>query len=140
MTEAPTDTKAGAEQRTCSSCGSSESRSIAPLGVEKTAPRLHVLDKEDADRFFETTQNGDVLTVVSEYEQLTTLTGVGKVVGELTEQGVKTLSFVTPHGMASVDAKALAALLGETGEFRLVVTADGAELWVNGVLHNELLL
>ncbi len=139
VTEAPTDTQQGTEERTCERCGSSESRTIAPLGLQKTAPRLHVLDKEEADRFFDTVPNSDVLTVVSEYEQATTLTGIGKMVNELTVQGVRTLTFVTPQGTASVDAQALAALLGEDGEFRLIVTAGGVELWVNGVLHNELL-
>lgn len=129
----------GVETRTCNNCGAAETRSIPAWNNENNTPRLRVLDKENADRYFEMNQQGDTLTVTSEYEEMTTLTGTGKAVSGLMEQGVKTLVLVTPQGTAKVDAAALAAMLGEDSVFRLVVTESSMNLWVNGVLHNELL-
>lgn len=141
VTTPATEAEEGVETRTCSNCNETETRAIPRLesADNEEMPGLHVLDKEDADRSFGSERKGDTLTITSEYEQMTTLTGTGKAVRALAEQGVKMLVFVTPHGSVHVDAAALERLMGEGDVFRLVVTEESVNLWVNDALHNELL-
>ena len=141
ITTPATENSEGVETRTCSKCNEVEIRAIPKLEStdSEEVPGLRVLDKADSDCHFETEQQGNTLIVTSEDKEVTTLTGSGKALSELVEQGTKLLVFVTPQGTAKVDAAALAAMLGEDGVFRLVVTESSMDLWVNGVLHNELL-
>lgn len=141
ITTPATENSEGVETRTCSKCNEVETRAIPKLEStdSEEVPGLRVLDKADSDCHFETEQQGNTLIVTSEDKEVTTLTGSGKALSELVEQGTKLLVFVTPQGTAKMDAAALAAMLGEDGVFRLVVTESSMDLWVNGVLHNELL-
>ena len=141
VTTPATEDSEGVESRTCRKCSGVETRAIPKLKSTSNGETsyLRVLDQGNADCHFETEQQGNTLIVTSEYEQATTLTGNGTAVRTRVEQGVKMLVFVTPQGTAKVDAAALAAMLGEDGVFRLVVTESSMDLWVNGVLHNELL-
>ena len=141
VTEAAKETESGKEMRVCRRDGShTQTREIPALGNESNAPRLHVLDKQNADRFFETTQQGSTLRVVSEYDEVTVLTGTSEILNKLLEQGIQILEFVTPQGTVRVAVKPLLNAMGSNGKFELSVTKQGATLYVNRELRNELLL
>ena len=141
VTEAAKESESGKEMRVCRRDGShTQTREIPALGNESNAPRLHVLDKQNADRFFETTQQGSTLRVVSEYDEVTVLTGTSEILNKLLEQGIQILEFVTPQGTVRVAVKPLLNAMGSNGKFELSVTKQGATLYVNRELRNELLL
>ena len=141
VTEAAKESESGKEMRVCHRDGShTQTREIPALGNESNAPRLHVLDKQNADRFFETTQQGSTLRVVSEYDEVTVLTGTSEILNKLLEQGIQILEFVTPQGTVRVAVKPLLNAMGSNGKFELSVTKQGATLYVNRELRNELLL
>ena len=141
VTEAAKESESGKETRVCRRDGShTQTREIPALGNESNAPRLHVLDKQNADRFFETTQQGSTLRVVSEYDEVTVLTGTSEILNKLLEQGIQILEFVTPQGTVRVAVKPLLNAMGSNGKFELSVTKQGATLYVNRELRNELLL
>ena len=141
VTEAAKESESGKETRVCRRDSShTQTREIPALGNESNAPRLHVLDKQNADRFFETTQQGSTLRVVSEYDEVTVLTGTSEILNELLEQGIQILEFVTPQGTVRVAVKPLLNAMGSNGKFELSVTKQGATLYVNRELRNELLL
>ena len=141
VTEAAKESESGKEMRVCRRDGShTQTREIPALGNESNAPRLHVLDKQNADRFFETTQQGSTLRVVSEYDEVTALTGTSEILNKLLEQGIQILEFVTPQGTVRVAVKPLLNAMGSNGKFELSVTKQGATLYVNRELRNELLL
>ena len=141
VTEAAKESEAGKEMRVCRRDSShTQTREIPALGNESNAPRLHVLDKQNADRFFETTQQGSTLRVVSEYDEVTVLTGTSEILNKLLEQGIQILEFVTPQGTVRVAVKPLLNAMGSNGKFELSVTKQGATLYVNRELRNELLL
>ena len=141
VTEAAKESESGQEMRVCRRDGShTQTREIPALGNESNAPRLHVLDKQNADRFFETTQQGSTLRVVSEYDEVTVLTGTSEILNKLLEQGIQILEFVTPQGTVRVAVKPLLNAMGSNGKFELSVTKQGATLYVNRELRNELLL
>ena len=141
VTEAAKESESGKEMRVCRRDSShTQTREIPALGNESNAPRLHVLDKQNADRFFETTQQGSTLRVVSEYDEVTVLTGTSEILNKLLEQGIQILEFVTPQGTVRVAVKPLLNAMGSNGKFELSVTKQGATLYVNRELRNELLL
>ena len=141
VTEAAKESESGKEMRVCRRDSShTQTREIPALGNESNAPRLHVLDKQNADRFFETTQQGSTLRVVSEYDKVTVLTGTSEILNKLLEQGIQILEFVTPQGTVRVAVKPLLNAMGSNGKFELSVTKQGATLYVNRELRNELLL
>ena len=141
VTEAAKESESGKETRVCRRDSShTQTREIPALGNESNAPRLHVLDKQNADRFFETTQQGSTLRVVSEYDEVTVLTGTSEILNKLLEQGIQILEFVTPQGTVRVAVKPLLNAMGSNGKFELSVTKQGATLYVNRELRNELLL
>ena len=141
VTEAAKESESGKETRVCRRDSShTQTREIPALGNESNAPRLHVLDKQNADRFFETTQQGSTLRVVSEYDEVTVLTGTSEILNKLLEQGMQILEFVTPQGTVRVAVKPLLNAMGSNGKFELSVTKQGATLYVNRELRNELLL
>ena len=141
VTEAAKESESGKEMRVCRRDSShTQTREIPALGNESNAPRLHVLDKQNADRFFETTQQGSTLRVVSEYDKVTVLTGTSEILNKLLEQGIQILEFVTPQGTVRVAVKPLLNAMGSNGKFELSVTKQGAILYVNRELRNELLL
>ena len=141
VTEAAKESESGKEMRVCRRDGShTQTREIPALGNESNAPSLHVLDKQNADRFFETTQQGSTLRVVSEYDEVTVLTGTSEILNKLLEQGIQILEFVTPQGTVRVAVKPLLNAMGSNGKFELSVTKQGATLYVNRELRNELLL
>ena len=141
VTEAAKESESGKEARVCRRDSShTQTREIPALGNESNAPRLHVLDKQNADRFFETTQQGSTLRVVSEYDEVTVLTGTSEILNKLLEQGIQILEFVTPQGTVRVAVKPLLNAMGSNGKFELSVTKQGATLYVNRELRNELLL
>ena len=141
VTEAAKESESGKETRVCRRDSShTQTREIPALGNESNAPRLHVLDKQNADRFFETTQQGSTLRVVSEYNEVTVLTGTSEILNKLLEQGIQILEFVTPQGTVRVAVKPLLNAMGSNGKFELSVTKQGATLYVNRELRNELLL
>ena len=141
VTEAAKESESGKETRVCRRDSShTQTREIPALGNESNAPRLHVLDKQNADRFFETTQQGSTLRVVSEYDEVTVLTGTSEILNKLLEQGIQILEFVTPQGTVRVAVKPLLNAMGSNGKFELSVTKQGATLYVNRELCNELLL
>ena len=141
VTEAAKESESGKEMRVCRRDSShTQTREIPALGNESNAPRLHVLDKQNADRFFETTQQGSTLRVVSEYDEVTVLTGTSEILNKLLEQGIQILEFVTPQGTVRVAVKPLLNAMGSNGKFELSVTKQGATLYVNRELCNELLL
>ena len=141
VTEAAKESESGKEMRVCRRDSShTQTREIPALGNESNAPRLHVLDKQNADRFFETTQQGSTLRVVSEYDEVTVLTGTSEILNKLLEQGIQILEFVTPQGTVRVAVKPLLNAMGSNGKFELSVTKQGANLYVNRELRNELLL
>ena len=141
VTEAAKESESGKEMRVCCRDSShTQTREIPALGNESNAPRLHVLDKQNADRFFETTQQGSTLRVVSEYDEVTVLTGTSEILNKLLEQGIQILEFVTPQGTVRVAVKPLLNAMGSNGKFELSVTKQGATLYVNRELRNELLL
>ena len=141
VTEAAKESESGKETRVCRRDSShTQTREIPALGNESNAPRLHVLDKQNADRFFETTQQGSTLRVVSEYDEVTVLTGTSEILNKLLEQGIQILEFVTPQGTVRVALKPLLNAMGSNGKFELSVTKQGAALYVNRELRNELLL
>ena len=141
VTEAAKESESGKETRVCRRDSShTQTREIPALGNESNAPRLHVLDKQNADRFFETTQQGSTLRVVSEYDEVTVLTGTSEILNKLLEQGIQILEFVTPQGTVRVAVKPLLNAMGSNGKFELSVTKQGANLYVNRELRNELLL
>ena len=141
VTEAAKESESGKETRVCRRDSShTQTREIPALGNESNAPRLHVLDKQNADRFFETTQQGSTLRVVSEYDEVTVLTGTSEILNKLLEQGIQILEFVTPQGTVRVAVKPLLNAMGSNGKFELSVTKEGATLYVNRELRNELLL
>ena len=141
VTEAAKESESGKETRVCRRDSShTQTREIPALGNESNAPRLHVLDKQNADRFFETTQQGSTLRVVSEYNEVTVLTGTSEILNKLLEQGIQILEFVTPQGTVRVAVKPLLNAMGSNGKFELSVTKQGASLYVNRELRNELLL
>ena len=141
VTEAAKESESGKEIRVCRRDSShTQTREIPALGNESNAPRLHVLDKQNADRFFETTQQGSTLRVVSEYDEVTVLTGTSEILNKLLEQGIQILEFVTPQGTVRVAVKPLLNAMGSNGKFELSVTKQGATLYVNRELRNELLL
>ena len=141
VTEAAKESESGKETRVCRRDSShTQTREIPALGNESNAPRLHVLDKQNADRFFETTQQGSTLRVVSEYDEVTVLTGTSEILNKLLEQGIQILEFVTPQGTVRVEVKPLLNAMGSNGKFELSVTKQGATLYVNRELRNELLL
>ena len=141
VTEAAKESESGKETRVCRRDSShTQTREIPALGNESNAPRLHVLDKQNADRFFETTQQGSTLRVVSEYDEVTVLTGTSEILNKLLEQGIQILEFVTPQGTVRVAVKPLLNAMGSNGIFELSVTKQGATLYVNRELRNELLL
>lgn len=141
VTEAAKESESGKETRVCRRDSShTQTREIPALGNESNAPRLHVLDKQNADRFFETTQQGSTLRVVSEYDEVTVLTGTSEILNKLLEQGIQILEFVTPQGTVRVAVKPLLNAMGSNGKFELSVTKQGASLYVNRELRNELLL
>ena len=141
VTEAAKESESGKEMRVCRRDSShTQTREIPALGNESNAPRLHVLDKQNADRFFETTQQGSTLRVVSEYDEVTVLTGTSEILNKLLEQGIQILEFVTPQGTVRVEVKPLLNAMGSNGKFELSVTKQGATLYVNRELRNELLL
>ena len=140
VTEAAKESESGKEMRVCRRDSShTQTREIPALGNESNAPRLHVLDKQNADRFFETTQQGSTLRVVSEYDEVTVLTGTSEILNKLLEQGIQILEFVTPQGTVRVAVKPLLNAMGSNGKFELSVTKQGATLYVNRELRNELL-
>ena len=141
VTEAAKESESGKETRVCRRDSShTQTREIPALGNESSAPRLHVLDKQNADRFFETTQQGSTLRVVSEYDEVTVLTGTSEILNKLLGQGIQILEFVTPQGTVRVAVKPLLNAMGSNGKFELSVTKQGATLYVNRELRNELLL
>ena len=141
VTEAAKESESGKETRVCRRDSShTQTREIPALGNESNAPRLHVLDKQNADRFFETTQQGSTLRIVSEYDEVTVLTGTSEILNKLLEQGIQILEFVTPQGTVRVAVKPLLNAMGSNGKFELSVTKQGATLYVNRELRNELLL
>ena len=141
VTEAAKESESGKETRVCRRDSShTQTREIPALGNESNAPRLHVLDKQNADRFFETTQQGSTLRVVSEYDEVTVLTGTSEILNKLLEHGMQILEFVTPQGTVRVAVKPLLNAMGSNGKFELSVTKQGATLYVNRELRNELLL
>ena len=141
VTEAAKESESGKEMRVCRRDSShTQTREIPALGNESNAPRLHVLDKQNADRFFETTQQGSTLRVVSEYDEVTVLTGTSEILNKLLGQGIQILEFVTPQGTVRVAVKPLLNAMGSNGKFELSVTKQGATLYVNRELRNELLL
>ena len=141
VTETAKESESGKEMRVCRRDSShTQTREIPALGNESNAPRLHVLDKQNADRFFETTQQGSTLRVVSEYDEVTVLTGTSEILNKLLEQGIQILEFVTPQGTVRVAVKPLLNAMGSNGKFELSVTKQGATLYVNRELRNELLL
>ena len=141
VTEAAKESESGKEMRVCRRDSShTQTREIPALGNESNAPRLHVLDKQNADRFFETTQQGSTLRVVSEYDEVTVLTGTSEILNKLLEQGIQILEFVTPQGTVRVAVKPLLNAMGSNGKFELSVTKQGTTLYVNRELRNELLL
>ena len=141
VTEAAKESESGKETRVCRRDSShTQTREIPALGNESNAPRLHVLDKQNADRFFETMQQGSTLRVVSEYDEVTVLTGTSEILNKLLEQGIQILEFVTPQGTVRVAVKPLLNAMGSNGKFELSVTKQGATLYVNRELRNELLL
>ena len=141
VTEAAKESESGKEMCVCRRDSShTQTREIPALGNESNAPRLHVLDKQNADRFFETTQQGSTLRVVSEYDEVTVLTGTSEILNKLLEQGIQILEFVTPQGTVRVAVKPLLNAMGSNGKFELSVTKQGATLYVNRELRNELLL
>ena len=141
VTEAAKESESGKETRVCRRDSShTQTREIPALGNESNAPRLHVLDKQNADRFFETTQQGSTLRVVSEYDEVTVLTGTSEILNKLLGQGIQILEFVTPQGTVRVAVKPLLNAMGSNGKFELSVTKQGATLYVNRELRNELLL
>ena len=141
VTEAAKESESGKEMRVCRrDSNHTQTREIPALGNESNAPRLHVLDKQNADRFFETTQQGSTLRVVSEYDEVTVLTGTSEILNKLLEQGIQILEFVTPQGTVRVAVKPLLNAMGSNGKFELSVTKQGATLYVNRELRNELLL
>ena len=141
VTEAAKESESGKETRVCRRDSShTQTREIPALGNESNAPRLHVLDKQNADRFFETTQQGNTLRVVSEYDEVTVLTGTSEILNKLLGQGIQILEFVTPQGTVRVAVKPLLNAMGGNGKFELSVTKQGATLYVNRELRNELLL
>ena len=141
VTEAAKESESGKEMRVCRRDSShTQTREIPALGNESNAPRLHVLDKQNADRFFETTQQGSTLRVVSEYDEVTVLTGTSEILNKLLERGIQILEFVTPQGTVRVAVKPLLNAMGSNGKFELSVTKQGATLYVNRELRNELLL
>ena len=141
VTEAAKESESGKETRVCRRDSShTQTREIPALDNESNAPRLHVLDKQNADRFFETTQQGSTLRVVSEYDEVTVLTGTSEILNKLLEQGIQILEFVTPQGTVRVAVKPLLNAMGSNGKFELSVTKQGANLYVNRELRNELLL
>ena len=116
VTEAAKESESGKEMRVCRRDGShTQTREIPALGNESNAPRLHVLDKQNADRFFETTQQGSTLRVVSEYDEVTVLTGTSEILNKLLEQGIQILEFVTPQGTVRVAVKPLLNAMGSNG-------------------------
>ena len=140
VTEAAKESESGKETRVCRRDSShTQTREIPALGNESNNPRLHVLDKQNADRFFETTQQGNTLRVVSEYDEVTVLTGTSEILNKLLEQGIQILEFVTPQGTVRVAVKPLLNAMGSNGKFELSVTKQGATLYVNRKLRNELL-
>ena len=140
VTEAAKESESGKETRVCRRDSShTQTREIPALGNESNAPRLHVLDKQNADRFFETTQQGSTLRVVSEYDEVTVLTGMSEILNKLLGQGIQILEFVTPQGTVRVAVKPLLNAMGSNGKFELSVTKQGATLYVNRELRNELL-
>ena len=140
VTEAAKESESGKETRVCRRDSShTQTREIPALGNESNNPRLHVLDKQNADRFFETTQQGSTLRVVSEYDEVTVLTGTSEILNKLLEQGIQILEFVTPQGTVRVAVKPLLNAMGSNGKFELSVTKQGATLYVNRELRNELL-
>ena len=141
VTEAAKESESGKETRVCRRDSShTQTREIPALGNESNNPRLHVLDKQNADRFFETTQQGSTLRIVSEYDEVTVLTGTSEILNKLLEQGIQILEFVTPQGTVRVAVKPLLNAMGSNGKFELSVTKQGANLYVNRELRNELLL
>ena len=139
--EAAKESESGKETRVCRRDSShTQTREIPALCNESNAPRLHVLDKQNADRFFEATQQGSTLRVVSEYDEVTVLTGTSEILNKLLEQGIQILEFVTPQGTVRVAVKPLLNAMGSNGKFELSVTRQGATLYVNRELRNELLL
>ena len=141
VTEAAKESESGKETRVCRRDSShTQTREILALGNESNNPRLHVLDKQNADRFFETTQQGSTLRIVSEYDEVTVLTGTSEILNKLLEQGIQILEFVTPQGTVRVAVKPLLNAMGSKGKFELSVTKQGANLYVNRELRNELLL
>ena len=141
VTEAAKESESGKETRVCRRDSShTQTREIPALGNESNAPRLHVLDKQNADRFFETTQQGSTLRVVSEYDEVTVLTGTSEILNKLLGQGIQILEFVTPQGTVRVAVKPLLNAMGSNGKIELSVTKQGATLYVNRELRNELLL
>ena len=141
VTEAAKESESGKETRVCRRDSShTQTREIPALGNESNDPRLHVLDKQNADRFFETTQQGSTLRIVSEYDEVTVLTGTSEILNKLLEQGIQILEFVTPQGTVRVAVKPLLNAMGSNGKFELSVTKQGANLYVNRELRNELLL
>ena len=141
VTEAAKESESGKETRVCRRDSShTQTREIPALGNESDAPRLHVLDKQNADRFFETTQQGSTLRIISEYDEVTVLTGTSEILNKLLEQGIQILEFVTPQGTVRVAVKPLLNAMGSNGKFELSVTKQGANLYVNRELRNELLL
>ena len=140
VTEAAKESESGKETRVCRRDSShTQTREIPALGNESNAPRLHVLDKQNADRFFETTQQGSTLRVVSEYDEVTVLTGTSEILNKLLGQEIQILEFVTPQGTVHVAVKPLLNAMGSNGKFELSVTKQGATLYVNRELRNELL-
>ena len=99
-----------------------------------------MLDKQNTDRFFETTRQDSTLRIVSEYDEITVLTGTFDVLNKLLEQGIQILEFVTPQGTVRVAVEPLLNAMGIKGKFELSVTSQGAYLYVNQKLRNELLL
>ena len=134
-----TETAAGEEERQCLYCDATEERIIPALGTEGE-PRLHVQDTANEERYFETSQRGYTLTVTSDYEEAATLIGSTAVLEKLLEQGVRIIEFVTPQGTARVAVVPLLEAMGGDGKFELTVTRQGAQLLVNNVQRNDLLL